>query len=49
MRHARLTWKGAYHHIMNRGIREENIFLTRKLKEFYITGGMPLAVNIHKQ
>ena len=36
MRHARLTWEGAFHHIMNRGVNEEKIFSTADLKSKYI-------------
>jgi len=32
MRHSRLTYIGAYHHIMNRGDKGENIFSDNKLK-----------------
>lgn len=37
MRHARLTWIGAYHHIMNRGLNGEAIFKDDKLKTFYLS------------
>jgi hypothetical protein len=36
MRHARLTWEGAFHHIMNRGVNEEKIFSSADLKSKYI-------------
>jgi REP element-mobilizing transposase RayT len=36
MRHARLTWIGAYHHVMNRGVGDEKIFLTREMKVKYL-------------
>ena len=36
MRHARLTWQGAFHHIMNRGVNEEKIFSSAELKSKYI-------------
>ncbi|TES93004.1 MAG: hypothetical protein E3J87_03260 [Candidatus Cloacimonadota bacterium] len=32
MRHSRLTYIGAYHHVMNRGDKGENIFSDKKLK-----------------
>jgi hypothetical protein len=36
MRKARITWAGAYHHLMNRGINDEYIFETPTLKELYL-------------
>jgi len=36
MRHARLTWAGAYHHIMNRGVEGKSIFKKPKFKNLYI-------------
>lgn len=36
MRTARLTWQGALHHVMNRGINKLKIFLDEDLKEKYI-------------
>jgi len=36
MRHARLTWIGAYHHVMNRGHNYERIFSSNNFKEEYI-------------
>ena len=36
MRHARLTWPGAYHHLMNRGHGGENIFADDSLKKSYL-------------
>ncbi len=36
MRHARLTWVGAFHHVMNKGLGNENIFLSAEMKQKYI-------------
>jgi len=36
MRHARLTWQGAFHHIMNRGIEKIPIFKDDESKKFYL-------------
>ena len=36
MRQARVTWPGALHHIMNRGLNKQRIFLQRELKIKYI-------------
>lgn len=36
MRRARLTWKGAFHHLMNRGIEGSNIFFDDLSKEAYL-------------
>ena len=36
MRHVRLTWEGAYHHIMNRGIEKKKIFYDENLKKNYL-------------
>lgn len=36
MRRTRITFKGSYHHIMNRGIRVINIFSDDKLKNKFI-------------
>ncbi|MEN8222933.1 MAG: transposase [Acidobacteriota bacterium] len=36
MRHARLTWQGAFHHVMNRGIEKIPVFKDDKLKGSYI-------------
>jgi len=32
MRHARLSWQGVFHHIMNRGVNEEKIFSSAEMK-----------------
>ncbi len=37
MRKARVTWEGAFHHIMNRGLNKQKIFFNAKLKEKYIS------------
>ena len=37
MRHARLTWMGTFHHVMNRGLGGEAIFQTPELKQIYLT------------
>ncbi|MEN8154498.1 MAG: transposase [Acidobacteriota bacterium] len=37
MRHVRLTWPGAYHHVMNRGHNNEMIFNSDELKKEYIS------------
>ncbi len=37
MRRARLTYKGAYHHVMNRGIKGENIFGDKKAKAYFLS------------
>jgi len=36
MRSARLTWKGAFHHVMNRGINKLKVFQKNNLKRKYI-------------
>jgi REP element-mobilizing transposase RayT len=36
MRHARLTWPGAFHHLMNRGHGGDRIFATDSLKKSYL-------------
>ncbi len=36
MRLARLTWKGAFHHVMNRGLNKQKIFENDNLKSKYI-------------
>ena len=36
MRHARLTWPGALHHVMNRGLNGENIFEGDDFKSAYL-------------
>ncbi|MEN8223676.1 MAG: transposase, partial [Acidobacteriota bacterium] len=36
MRKARLTWQGALHHVMNRGINKQKIFFSVELKKKYI-------------
>lgn len=36
MRQARLTWKGALHHVMNRGLNKKQIFSENKMKKKYI-------------
>lgn len=36
MRRVRFTFQGAYHHVMNRGIRGETIFFDDKAKEYFI-------------
>ena len=36
MRHARLTWQGAFHHVMNRGHNKEAIFSAEDLKKQYL-------------
>jgi len=36
MRRARLTWPGAFHHIMNRGLKGEEIFKNPALKTTYL-------------
>ncbi|MEA1912755.1 MAG: transposase [candidate division WOR-3 bacterium] len=36
MRTSRVTYKGAYHHVMNRGIEGKNIFLDNKSKEYFL-------------
>ena len=36
MRHARLTWPGAFHHVMNRGHNRARIFSSNIFKEEYI-------------
>lgn len=36
MRRARLTFQGAYHHVMNRGVRGETIFFDDKAKEYFL-------------
>lgn len=36
MRKTRVTWSGAYHHIMSRGINHEKIFGDDKIKSFYL-------------
>lgn len=36
MRHARLTWKGAFHHVMNRGHNREAVFKDDYLKTKYL-------------
>lgn len=35
MRRSRITYKGAYHHVMNRGIKGEDIFYSNKLKDYF--------------
>lgn len=37
MRQARLTWQGAYHHVMNRGLNGELIFKSDELKNGFLT------------
>jgi len=37
MRRARLTYKGAYHHVMNRGIKGENIFGDKRAKAYFLS------------
>jgi len=50
MRRARLTFEGAYHHVMNRGIRGESIFEKSKWKDIFIKiiqeKGKRLGINI---
>jgi len=36
MRIARVTYKGAYHHVMNRGIEGKNIFSDYKAKQYFM-------------
>jgi len=36
MREARITWKGALHHVMNRGLNKQQIFSENKMKKKYI-------------
>ncbi len=36
MRHARLTWQGAFHHVMNRGIEKIPVFKDDEFKFFYL-------------
>jgi hypothetical protein len=36
MRHSRLTYVGAYHHVMNRGDKGENIFLEESEKAKFL-------------
>ena len=36
MRRARITYEGAYHHIMNRGIRGEKIFAGAEKKKYFL-------------
>lgn len=36
MRRIRFTFKGAYHHVMNRGIKGENIFFDDKAKIYFL-------------
>lgn len=36
MRQARLTWQGAFHHIMNRGINGEYVFKSDELKNLFL-------------
>ena len=36
MRIARVTYKGAYHHVMNRGIMNEDIFPDVSSKEYFL-------------
>lgn len=36
MRHPRLTWQGAFHHVMNRGLDDNQIFFSKNLKEKYL-------------
>lgn len=36
MRKARFTFPGAFHHVMNRGIGGENIFVDNKVKNFFL-------------
>ncbi len=36
MRHARLTWVGAFHHVMNKGLGNEKVFLSAEMKQKYI-------------
>ncbi len=36
MRIARVTYKGAYHHVMNRGIEGKNIFPDDKAKQYFL-------------
>ena len=37
MRRARLSWQGAYHHVMNRGLNDEFIFNSNELKNGFLT------------
>ncbi len=36
MRHARVTYEGAYHHIISRGLRGEPVLLSSKLKNYFL-------------
>jgi len=36
MRKTRVTWPGAYHHVMSRGLNHEKIFENDNLKSFYL-------------
>ena len=36
MRHPRITYKGAFHHVMNRGINAENIFESSHSKKYFL-------------
>ena len=36
MRIARVTYKGAYHHVMNRGIEGKNIFPDNTAKQYFL-------------
>ena len=46
MRHGRMTFIGAYHHIMNRDLNHENIFETDELKSLYL-GILKNQVNLN--
>jgi len=47
MRRARLTYQGAYHHIMNRGIKDENIFAGKENKS-YFTAALKEKAELHR-
>jgi len=37
MKRVRITYQGAYHHVMNRGVRGEDIFLDNRGKDYFLS------------